>query len=166
MLRTGDMVRRTESMPAFLDGTHSDDGESEADAAGPPAPPPAPPQSEWRAVNRMAQHVPGLKVTGGGVLQMRRGSRFTRAESSPLNSQVRMSLLDNLTPKQSEACVAVMSVVEFNAGDDIVMQGSFGTTMVSARAMFAMHACAPSAYTLCMSAMCTLGNAWACTVFP
>jgi len=153
-------------MPPALDGANSDDGEIEADAAGPPAPPPAPPQSEWRAVNRMAQHVPGLKVTGGEVPQMRRGSSFTREESSPLNSQVRLSLLDNLTPKQSEACVAAMSVVEFTAGDDIVMQGSFGTTMVSARAMFAMHACVLSAYAMRVSAMCTCGNAWLCTVFP
>mgnify|MGYP000621323862 CR=1 FL=1 len=93
--------------------------------------------SRWIQVQQMAQNIPGLKVERNrtddalpGLADERRAQSLDLDDLGRTN-EVRFSLLDSLPPKQAEACVSKMTVVEFAAGENIVDQGSVGTTMVS-----------------------------------
>ena len=126
-------MRRTESNPTEAESRE----ENRDDLAS----------SKWAAVKKLSQNIPGFKVDGGPAdsdarprASMRRRRRSSSSSILGESSAHARSedgsrldgnfcLLEQLPPKQAEACVAKMVVVDFSAGENIVDQGSVGTSM-------------------------------------
>ena len=115
-------MRRTESNPTEAESRE----ENRDDIAS----------SNWAAVKKLSQNIPGFKVDGGPADSEARpragllGDSTAHARSED-GSRLgcNFCLLEQLPPKQAEACVAKMVVVDFSAGENIVDQGSVGTSM-------------------------------------
>lgn len=127
-------MRRTESNPKEAESRE----ENRDDLAS----------TKWAAVKKLSQNIPGFKVDGGPAdsdarprassmprRRRRSSSSFLGESSAHAKSEDRsrpgcnFCLLEQLPPKQAEACVAKMVVVDFSAGENIVDQGSVGTSM-------------------------------------
>jgi len=86
----------------------------------------------WAAVKQLSQKIPGFKVNGGPAeSEARPRASFLGESRSEDGTRLgcNFCLLEQLPPKQAEACVAKMVVVDFSAGENIVDQGSIGTSM-------------------------------------
>ncbi len=115
-------MRRTESNPTEAE-SREDNGDDLT-------------SSKWAAVKKLSQNIPGFKVDGGPADSdaRPRGSFLGEASAHARSEEAsrlgyNFCLLEQLPPKQAEACVSKMVVVDFSAGENIVDQGSVGTSM-------------------------------------
>ena len=131
------------ALGADVGGDRDQESERAADAvAGSEATAEPQHKEAWAAVSRLAQQIPGFKVHAGPACpsedaqqrpaDLSRGSSRTsaRERSTSPARWTKGSLIEHLEPKYADACVEKMSVVEFSQGENIVDQGSVGTTMV------------------------------------